>query len=971
MQMLRLELPTSKAAEPKRRGSWIAKAPNGAAASNSIPEKSLVMKKNSPIRFTLSTVWSVFALVGLSGSSVLADIVIEPRAGGQNTSWYSETAGAWSDSSATVTPAGTGGYGSAPGSTGGTIGSRFSSAAGVANTSPAFALNPTVTSTHVYELFTAIPSTATSESSTVVLGISGSGFTGLPTTTTTWQYSSGLGKSTLNTWRSIGTLTASSANPSISFVYSSGTVSRTYAGAFRLADQACLTPAVGGINGPLTNGQTVVSVFGCSASATKVYVYANNDGTHGTCIGTNSAPGGQTTVVVNLATPLAQGQYLQANQLVGCEGPLGPGNSGPVVGSGHNGALGICLELTGGTTANAMNQVQIWLGASGRAGGSASPPTGTQTVTPGIGWQTLTWTVGTDPAWCWQLGTSYALPASGYASLDAIWFASQDSTETGPYTVYIDNIKNGDRIIRDSESDTVGASTLLNVPGFSASGNTALNNAPNTANCVNNLADVGTKCQQVSWQWTGLGPNGVRDQATTTLPAPIFVDLSQPITMRVLVLPAGASLPALKISQPAAAAITPAGGSVTITATDNSGAITTPVLTYQWKKNGVVIDAGNAGDLSGYDTASLVFPAAPSVSDAGFYSCLVTDPVLDGPNPGTYTAECDKFLVSIVQSGVALGTGTGLRGDYRTLHTNDNPFTGAVTLTRVDPTVDGYYGNNSPASSSISVDWFTARWYGQVKAMDTDTYTFDTFCDDGVRVWVNNQLVVDHWALQAPTHRTGTIALTANQQYPIVMEYFENQAGAQSQLGWSTAGGGLVSSVIPASQLTPGASWVQPTVTLTPANNATVNSPATVTATVVTNSAAEITSVKFFTNDVLLATAPTTLPYTYSWAAASGVYNLRAEVLYDKSTVVYSTTNAVTVQAVAPVTGFGITNNGAGSLSLGYSGGAGVRWVLLGTNDLNAPMSNWTRLQTNTSTPGFFPINAGTDPAEFYRVKTE
>ena len=54
---------------------------------------------------------------------------------------------------------------------------------------------------------------------------------------------------------------------------------------------------------------------------------------------------------------------------------------------------------------------------------------------------------------------------------------------------------------------------------------------------------------------------------------------------------------------------------------------------------------------------------------------------------------------------------------------------------------------------------------------------------------------------------------------------------------------------------------------------------------------------------------------------------------------------------LAPVTGFGITNLGNGSLSLGYAGGAGSQFVLLQTNDVTAPLANWTRVQTNP-TPG-------------------
>ena len=58
--------------------------------------------------------------------------------------------------------------------------------------------------------------------------------------------------------------------------------------------------------------------------------------------------------------------------------------------------------------------------------------------------------------------------------------------------------------------------------------------------------------------------------------------------------------------------------------------------------------------------------------------------------------------------------------------------------------------------------------------------------------------------------------------------------------------------------------------------------------------------------------------------------------------------------------------------TLSYGGGAGSRFVLLGTNNIAAPLANWTRLATNSSSPGTFTIPApGTASPRFYRVSSE
>jgi fibronectin-binding autotransporter adhesin len=72
-----------------------------------------------------------------------------------------------------------------------------------------------------------------------------------------------------------------------------------------------------------------------------------------------------------------------------------------------------------------------------------------------------------------------------------------------------------------------------------------------------------------------------------------------------------------------------------------------------------------------------------------------------------------------------------------------------------------------------------------------------------------------------------------------------------------------------------------------------------------------------------------------------------------------------------PVSSFSIAPGPGSSLTLSYAGGSGSRFVLLRTNNLAAPLSLWTRLQTNASSPGTFPIIPGADPQEFYRVKSE
>lgn len=125
--------------------------------------------------------------------------------------------------------------------------------------------------------------------------------------------------------------------------------------------------------------------------------------------------------------------------------------------------------------------------------------------------------------------------------------------------------------------------------------------------------------------------------------------------------------------------------------------------------------------------------------------------------------------------------GTGLNATYF-----DNIDLTGTTFTRVDPTIAFDWGLGSP-NAAIQPDTFSARWTGQVRAEFSQTYTFHVLSDNGVRLWVNNQLIIDRWIDVPPAEYTGSIDLVANTRYDIRLEYFEAYGGASVTLSWSGA----------------------------------------------------------------------------------------------------------------------------------------------------------------------------------------
>jgi len=154
--------------------------------------------------------------------------------------------------------------------------------------------------------------------------------------------------------------------------------------------------------------------------------------------------------------------------------------------------------------------------------------------------------------------------------------------------------------------------------------------------------------------------------------------------------------------------------------------------------------------------------------------------------------------ISVTVNPLGPGTGTGLKGDY---YSNQlRTFIDPPKLTRTDATVNFDWGTGAP-DPTVSADSFTVRWTGIVQPRFTDNFSFYTYSDDGVRLWVNNQLIIDNWTDHGPTENIGSIPLTAGQPYQIKMEFYENAGGATAQLRWSATG--LTKEVIPQTQLYP------------------------------------------------------------------------------------------------------------------------------------------------------------------------
>lgn len=143
------------------------------------------------------------------------------------------------------------------------------------------------------------------------------------------------------------------------------------------------------------------------------------------------------------------------------------------------------------------------------------------------------------------------------------------------------------------------------------------------------------------------------------------------------------------------------------------------------------------------------------------------------------------------------GKGEGLRGRY---YIGNDLAEENFVFEQVDTTIDFEWDTGTPMPDN-RVDFFSIRWTGEIQAVLSEEYTFYTWSDDGIRLWVDEVLLIDQWVPQAATEHSAQFQMEGGKKYPIRIEYFENAGGAVAGLRWSSEH--TVKDVVPKWQLFP------------------------------------------------------------------------------------------------------------------------------------------------------------------------
>jgi hypothetical protein len=195
-------------------------------------------------------------------------------------------------------------------------------------------------------------------------------------------------------------------------------------------------------------------------------------------------------------------------------------------------------------------------------------------------------------------------------------------------------------------------------------------------------------------------------------------------------------------------------------------------------------------DLPGGDFR--LAPGSPGIDDGTLIAAVDYD-ILGQPRAQGAAPDIGAYETA---AAAPPPSGTGLLGEYFHDMALAEP-----ALTRIDPKVDFVWLRGVSPDPALDEETFSVRWSGEVEPRYSETYSFHTVSDDGVRLWVNGVRVIDDWSDHSARETTAGIALAAGQRVPIVMEYYDNRLDARAQFFWSSPS--RAKEIIPTERLYP------------------------------------------------------------------------------------------------------------------------------------------------------------------------
>lgn len=139
-----------------------------------------------------------------------------------------------------------------------------------------------------------------------------------------------------------------------------------------------------------------------------------------------------------------------------------------------------------------------------------------------------------------------------------------------------------------------------------------------------------------------------------------------------------------------------------------------------------------------------------------------------------------NFFLAIVLLSSDVNAQQGLVGEYY-----DGEHFKQLIGTRVDAKLDFNWGYNAPMNG-MNPEHFSIKWRGVLVAPASGDFVFSVKVDDGIRLWVNEQPLINAWGLNDASQFSNKIYLEKGKSYPIRVEYYNGMLNSLIHLYWKT-----------------------------------------------------------------------------------------------------------------------------------------------------------------------------------------
>ncbi len=142
------------------------------------------------------------------------------------------------------------------------------------------------------------------------------------------------------------------------------------------------------------------------------------------------------------------------------------------------------------------------------------------------------------------------------------------------------------------------------------------------------------------------------------------------------------------------------------------------------------------------------------------------------------TDPANSYSTSVFYADSLLQT-PGLNAEYFT----DIDLSGTPAYSQIDAHIDFNWASGGPSFPGFPTDNFSIRWKGFIQPLTPGNYEFIGAGDDGYRLYIDNNLVLNQWQDQA-VNTTSTVVYLDSTVHSLRFEYYEHAGLAEVHLGW-------------------------------------------------------------------------------------------------------------------------------------------------------------------------------------------